>query len=290
MKNALPALLALLALAGCRDAERVAIHTGEAMGTSYRIKTVGNVRIDRLGIEEMLARFDRDLSTWRDDSWLAEFNRAPAGTTMTLPESVAVLLEMSEIHHADTDGRFDPTIGALIRAWGFGAWRGERTRDPTDEEIAAARKASGFHRLHIEGSHITKLHDGLMLDFSAIAKGHAVDLIGEMLHAAGCHDFIIDFGGDVLAHGNAPGRQGWRVAGPALDAPVTLKNEAIASSGSDHQFRDRHSHIIDPRSGRPVAVGHAVSVTAPTCAEADALATAKWIESAAARTPPSTSE
>ena len=280
MKSALLTAITALALVGCRDTDGVTIHTAEAMGTSYRIKVAGDARIDTQAIEDMLAKFDRDLSTWRDDSWVAEFNRAPAGTTLEMPATVATLIDLSQKNHDQTEGRFDPTIGSLIRLWGFGAWRGEWSRDPTEAEITAARNASGFHNLRVKGNQITKLHSGLMLDFSGIAKGHAVDLIGAMLEAAGHADFIIDFGGDILARGNAPGRDGWRVAGPSLDAPVTLKDEAIASSGSDHQFRDRHSHIIDPRSGRPVTVARTVSATAPTCAEADALATAKWIEAA----------
>ncbi len=280
MKTALLTTITILTLLGCRDADRVTIHTGEAMGTSYRIKVAGDARIDTPAIDSMFAQFDRDLSTWRDDSWVAGFNRAPAGTTLEMPATVATLIELSQKFHQQTEGRFDPTIGALIRLWGFGAWRGEWTRDPTEAEITAAREASGFHNLRIDGHQITKLHSGLMLDFSGIAKGHAVDIIGKMLEESGQADFIIDIGGDILARGNAPGREGWRVAGPSLDAPVTLHNEAIASSGSDHQFRDRHSHIIAPRSGRPVAVARAVAATAPTCAEADALATAKSIKAA----------
>ena len=278
MKAAVLTLFAALALGGCRDPDRIEIHTGEAMGTSYRIKTVGGVDFNRVGIGEMLAELDRDLSTWRDDSWAAEFNRAPAGTTMEMPESVVILLEMSKRYHAQTDGRFDPTVGALIRVWGFGAWRDGWSGEPTDDEVAAAREASGFDNIRVEGRRISKLHDRLMLDFSGIAKGYAVDRMGDLLRAAGCRDFIIDFGGDVLASGHAPGKQGWTVGGPALERPVMLHDEALATSGSEHQFRGSYAHIIDPRTGRPVAAGPPVSARASTCAKADALATAGVIE------------
>ncbi len=277
-------LLAALALGllSCGRSERLTIHTGEAHGTTYRIKVPGRARLDQLGIDKLLKQFDRDLSTWCDDSWVAEFNSATAGTTMEMPETVATLLEMSERYHAETGGLFDPTIGALIRIWGFGAWRAGHTADPSEEEITAAREASGFDNLEIDGRQVTKLHDGLMLDFSGIAKGHAVDLIGDILSAAGHTDFLIDFGGDILARGNAPGReQGWKVAGPALESPVTLVNQSIATSGSDHNHRGTHSHIMDPRTGRPVPTGPPVAATADTCAEADARATAAWVGQAA---------
>lgn len=267
----------IFAVAGCGGGERKHVLTGEAMGTTYRIKTVEKADTVLPEIHAMLGGLDRDLSTWRSDSWVAEFNCATAGTTMEMPDSVTELLALSRTIHQRTEGRFDPTIGALIRAWGFGAWRSEWRGEPTTDVVAAAREACGFHNLRIEGKIITKLHDGLMLDFSAIAKGYAVDRMGEILREAGHAHFIIEFGGDILAHGDRPGGSGWTVGGPALGEPVVMHNEAMATSGSEHNFRGERSHVIDPRGGRPVPVGAPVSVIAATCAEADALATAKMV-------------
>lgn len=264
-------------MTGCAERDRVDIHTGEAMGTTYRIKTVGRSGSAVPQIRKMLIGLDEDLSTWREDSWVAHFNQAPAGTEMELPRTVAELLEMSRRFHEASNGCFDPTIGALIRLWGFGAWKREWASPPKEAQIEAARAASGFHNLQIDGMRVTKLHDGLMLDFSAIAKGYAVDQMGLMLRDAGIEDFIIEFGGDILAAGNAPGKTGWTVAGTSLEGPITLHNRAIATSGSDFNFRAEMSHILDPRTGRPVPTGAAVFATAPTCAEADAFATARFV-------------
>ncbi|HSP43657.1 MAG TPA: FAD:protein FMN transferase [Luteolibacter sp.] len=280
MKTIAWPVLAALALANCDRGERVNILTGEAMGTTYRIKAVGGVGEAEASIHKMLQGLDRDLSTWRDDSWVAAFNRAPAATVMKMPDSVTELMKLSGRYNERTEGRFDPTIGALIRVWGFGAWRGVWKGEPTAGEIEAARAACGFHHLHIDGKRISKLHSGLMLDFSAIAKGYAVDRMGDILRDAGCEHYIIEFGGDILAAGHASGKSGWTVAGPALEKPITLSDEAIASSGSEHQFRGGHSHVIDPRSGRPLAVGAPAAARAKTCAEADALATAELVASA----------
>lgn len=264
-------------LGGCSEPDSIEIHAGEAMGTSYRIKTVGRSEFAMGRIHDMLARFDRDLSTWRGDSWVARFNEAPAVAEMEMPQSVVELLEISRRLHEETAGCFDPTIGALIRVWGFGAWKHEWKGEPANAEIEAARAASGFKNLRIHGTQIAKLHDGLMLDFSAIAKGHAVDQMGTILREAGIENFIIEFGGDILASGNAPGKSGWIIAGTSLEKPIVLQNQAIATSGSDFNSRKHDSHILDPRSGRPVPPGPAVFATAPTCAEADALATAQFI-------------
>lgn len=273
------ALIALALFSSCREPHaRVHILTGEAMGTTYRIKTTEEIDTRQAAIDDMLAGLDRDLSTWRHDSWVTTFNRAPAGTTMALPKSVAELLEKSVVYHAQTDGCFDPTIGTLIRLWGFGAWRDSWQGEPTEAQIAAAREATGFHLMRIDSDQITKLHAAVMLDFSGIAKGYAVDRIGHILHESGYEDFIIEFGGDLLASGNHPDRDGWTVSGPALDQPLALHNEAMATSGSKHQFRSDQSHIIDPRSGMPVPVGPPDFVIAKTCAEADAKATAKLVK------------
>lgn len=268
--------IAVLLVAGCERSESTSIMTGEAMGTTYRIKYVGP--LDGLELESLLNRLDADLSTWRDDSWVARFNRAPAHQPMEMPESVRDLMALSQRLHAATEGRFDPAIGALVRVWGFGAWQREFRSDPTEKEIEAARKASGIHLLVIESDQLMKTHDGLMLDFSAIAKGYAVDRMAEALSAAGCEDFVIEFGGDLLAQGHAPEKNGWTVDGGALERPATLINEAVATSGSQHQSRGEMSHVINPLLGRPVPIDLAVSARASTCAEADALATARLVE------------
>lgn len=275
--------IAMLLLAGCEPRHSLSVITGEAMGTTYRIKHIGD--FDGRALQPLLEALDADLSTWRDDSWVARFNRAPAGEAMLMPESVRELITLSQVLHAQTGGRFDPSIGALLKVWGFGAWQREFESDPSDEEVAAAQQASGLHRLIVEGGRLTKTHDGLMLDFSAIAKGYAVDRMAEVLSAAGCEDFLIEFGGDLLARGHAPGKTGWTVDGPALDGPIHLLDEAIATSGSEHQFHAEKSHILDPLLGHPALAGAPVSARAPSCAEADALATARYVESAGSRTP-----
>ena len=279
MKRLACLLLFALLCAGCRRNETIHVITGEAMGTSYRIKIVGVLKEDPK-FDTLLARLDADLSTWREDSWVSRFNRAKAGESMEMPESVAELIRMSRDIHRQTKGCFDPAIGALIRLWGFGAWERTWQGDPTPQQVDAARQAGSMRNLTIHGSRLAKVHDGLMLDFSGIAKGYAVDLMARRLHELGHQDFLIEFGGDLIAQGKAPGKEGWLVDGPALNEPMLLQNQAVATSGSEHHFRNGLCHIIDPQNGRPVATGPPSSAIATTCAEADALATARHVEKA----------
>ena len=276
-------VLIVMLVTSCRRSEQVGVITGEAMGTTYRIKYVGE--IDDPGLDELLQQLDVELSTWRDDSWVAAFNRAGVGEAMEMPDSVVELIEISRRIHQQTDGRFDPAIGALIRVWGFGAWKKDWGGEPTPEAVAAARRASGIEHLHIDGRMLSKTRAGLMLDFSGIAKGYAVDRMAARLREAGCRNFVIEFGGDLIACGNAPGKHGWTVDGPSLKEPRQLSDEALATSGSEHHFRKGMSHVIDPASGVPVSVGPPVYAIAGTCAEADALATARLVGVAATSKP-----
>ncbi len=279
MKPLIRLIVLCVLCSGCRKSDDIQVLTGEAMGTSYRIKLVGGLNGDP-GFGALLAQLDADLSTWRDDSWVSRFNRAAAGERMEMPDSVAELMHLSrELQHR-SEGRFDPAIGTLIRLWGFGAWTREWRGEPTPEQIDAALQASGMRHLVIDGRMLSKTREGLMLDFSAIAKGYAVDLMARRLEAMGHRDFLIEFGGDLICKGKAPGKDGWTIDGPALKQPVVLNNQAMATSGSDHHFRNGYGHIIDPRSGKPVPVGPPDFAIASTCAEADAMATARSVANA----------
>ncbi|MGB6220773.1 FAD:protein FMN transferase [Haloferula sp.] len=280
----------MFACVGCREAGKTVVFTGEAMGTSYRIKCAGGKGFDTGAIDVLCDQLDEELSTWRDDSWVSRFNAAPAATRFVMPEHVEELLKLSKAITEETHGRFDPTAGALVKLWGFGAWKNEWTGEPSDGEVSAALEASGFGNLQIDGHQIMKSSSQLMLDFSGIAKGYAVDQMAGLLREDGYRDFVIEFGGEVFASGAAPGKDHWTISGPAQGSRLQLRNEAAASSGSEHQHRGMWSHVIDPRNGRPIRVGPPVTVRARTCARADALATATLVKAAEPSKRPRTEE
>ncbi|BCX46107.1 thiamin biosynthesis lipoprotein ApbE [Haloferula helveola] len=282
MKAAFVFPVALLLLTACRDPERVRVLTGEAMGTTYRIKYVGDAEFDVSRIEVLCDGLDRDLSTWRDDSWVSRFNAAAAGSGHEMPDSVAELLELSSRLSEETEGRFDPTIGALVKLWGFGPNRREGWEKPTQEEVDAALGACGFRNLVIEGARVAKRNGDLMLDFSAIAKGYTVDRMADLFRDSGYRNFVVEFGGEIYASGAAPGAEGWVVGGGSLESGIVLTDEAVATSGSEHQSRGFWSHIINPRTGWALPPGEPVTVRAESCARADALATAGFVAEAEA--------
>jgi thiamine biosynthesis lipoprotein len=296
--HAAPALPTLAAPQRLRRADPDTLHSlnGTSMGTHWRVR-VGNpqflpLQTLRSAIEDVLASVVRHMSHWQADSTLAQFNRAPADTWHALPADLSTVLHAG-LHWAQASGgAFDPTLGALVAAWGFGP---HAPLDPADwrpaspHAIAQAQACSGWQRLHYHPERGWRQHGGLQLDLSGIAKGYAVDAVLLRLHALGLRNALVEIGGELRGSGQRPDGQPWRVAiapvpaavGPAPDAPpqaIALRDCAIATSGSlyhRHQWQGRsYSHTLDPRTGAPIAHALAsVTVLHAECLHADALAT-----------------
>jgi len=266
-----------------------AIHTlgGPTMGTAWsaRIAGVDALRLPelRIMIETELDWVVREMSTWDADSDLSRYNRAAAGEWVALPEACHFVLARALAHAADSEGAFDPTVGPVVNLWGFGP---ERSRDtpPPDTHVAAHRARVDWRRVRLDGDRVLQ-PGGCSLDFSAIAKGYAIDRVLAALATAGVQHAMIEVGGELKAHGRRPDGRPWQVGvrwpghadgeGPV----VALDGLAAATSGDDFRYFEsggrRYSHTLDPRTGSPVA--HALSsvtVLHTDAIEADAWATA----------------
>lgn len=284
VRSALSVLCALILLAGCaRPPEPLRIE-GQSMGTGWSVligDDGGDEARARPLIEAELQQVVAQMSTWEPDSNLSRFNASAAGSAHTLPSQLGEVLAAALALAEDSGGAFDPTVGPLVELWGFGPGRPRQTA-PAPAEIDAQRSRIGWQRVQLEGETLIQ-PGGVSLDLSAIAKGHAVDRIAEALRAAGYVDLLIEVGGELRAHGQHPDGRPWRVGleGPSVDGAATgivLRDQAVATSGDYRQFFEqggrRYSHMIDPRSGQPIAqAGIAVSVVHASCMQADGLAT-----------------
>lgn len=226
------------------------------------------------------------MSTWEPDSDIRRFNRAPAGAWVEVPaEFLAVASAAVEVARL-SDGAFDPTVGAAVDLWGFGA-AGAVREAPASSALAATQ--IGWPALRIEGG---RLHQpgGLQLDLSGIAKGYAVDVAAEALRALGLRDFLLEIGGELRGEGVKADGQPWWVEiepppGAALaEQPllVALHGLSIATSGDWRRSFEAdgrtYSHTLDPRTRRPAQTPFAaVSVLHPQCLQADALCTALMV-------------
>ena len=269
---------------------------GRTMGTTYSVKVVtgpfGSIDGLKEKIDRRLDEINRSMSPYRPDSEISRFNRFPqAGVEFPISADFLAVMKMAERIYAWSDGAWDGTVNPLVDLWGFGR-TGRPGMAPAKEAIAAALADVGFEKIEIRGSGaLVKRRPTVTLDLSSIAKGYGVDRVADVVRAAGFTDFLVEIGGEVVASGTRPDGRAWRVgisqpkpeARPdELHSIVSLKDQAFATSGDYRQFfvQDgvRYSHIIDPKTGYPVASRVvSTSILAGDCTLADGLATAVMV-------------
>lgn len=238
------------------------------------------------GLDEM-QRVDRLLSNYDQASELSAMNREASRSAFVASAELFAFVERSRRYFDETSGTFDPTVGPLVRAWGFFS---QQPSKPAREAIDAARAKSGFDKVALDSQARTVRYrvDGLEFDPGGIGKGWAVDKAVQRLRQDGIASALVSAGGSTLyAIGHPPGRDGWRIAvgDPAnVERPlryVLLRDRGVSTSGvaqrSVREATRRYSHIFDPRTGSPVEGMCQVSVVTPDATGSDALTKAAYI-------------
>ncbi|MEQ8313982.1 MAG: FAD:protein FMN transferase [Gammaproteobacteria bacterium] len=269
--------------------------SGFTMGTTFQVQLPEIPDgIDRetlvAEIAALLGRLDREIfSTYAPDSELSRFNRHGVGTPFLASREMIEVLSLSNEISELSDGAFDVTVGPLVNLWGFGPEINPQAQVPMQSAIDNALENVGYRHLLVDAaaSRIRKTRD-VSVDLSAVAKGYAVDKLGEYLDELGAESYFLEVGGELKIKGLKPGGESWV---PAIEAPLDgasrvyeifySRGESIAVAGSG-DYRNyfeldgvRYSHEIDPRTGRPVTHNlAAVYVIDSSVARADALATA----------------
>ncbi len=239
-----------------------------------------------LALEESFALVNQSMSTYDPSSLISRFNQMPAAEFVEVDSDFAYVLETALDIGAHSDGAYDVTVPPLLALWGFGP--DGPTEIPSDADILAARTLVGSQNLiwNAPSRRLAKRQLGIELDFSSIAKGYGVDLGAAALLGLGIQNFMFEIGGEVRLHGNSPRGDNWRIAIERPDsrvrkvqAAIVATDTGIATSGDYRNFfeqeGERYSHLIDPRTGRPIK-HELVSVTVidPSATIADAWATA----------------
>lgn len=237
-------------------------------------------------LDEM-QRVDRLLSNYDPTSELSVMNREAAKAPFHASDELFRFVEQCQHYFRETEGAFDPTVGALVRAWGF---FGPRPVRPPKEVIAAAKASSGFSNVRLNPSRRTVFYaaPGLEFDPGGIGKGYAVDRAVDVLRQAGITSAMVSAGGStIFALGHPPGRDAWRVAvadPDDVERPlryVRLRDAAVSTSGvsrrSVREAARRYSHIFDPRSGEPVERMCQVTVVTTRATDSDAFTKAAFV-------------
>ncbi len=265
---------------------------GEAQGTTYLIQYVDSAdgRFTKLTADSILDRIDASLSAWKPNSVISEFNRRDTNV-VTDEHFITVYFRGAEISTI-TDGSFQPFIGPLVQAWGFGPEganpKGDFSIDSLLELVHTPVQFYPADTANLDGGLSFLKLPAQVLDVNGIAQGYSVDVVSGVLEAKGIRNYLVEIGGEVRASGrNAEGKL-WRIGVDKpvdpekpreLDAVVSFTDRSMATSGSYRKFYEkdgkRYSHTIDPVSGRPVDHNLiSVTVQAGNCTNADAFATA----------------
>lgn len=284
--------LAALVLAGWlalgrKQAPEFRQMSGAAWGTTYHITYSATDDLsDR--VLEQIQQIDSELSPFNPSSTLSKINN---GEDVAASEMLRQVFALSQCVCSISGGAFDPTLAPLINLWGFGYKHGGPDA-PTQADIDSAMQSVGIMQCGISPSgRIAKKSPQTEFNFSAVAKGYGVDRIAQALRQAGCTDYMVEVGGEIALSGHNPHGENWKIQ---IDAPVfagpdnaaheplgaiRLTYCALATSGNYRNYRSTSeglaAHTISAATGR-TALTNTLSATiiAPTCALADALATA----------------
>lgn len=223
-------------------------------------------------------RIERLFSRYRDDNVIHRINTA-SGKTITVDAETARMLDFADQCFTLSDGLFDITSGILRKAWAFDG----SDRLPTQAQVEALLPRVGWSKVHWSDPHVT-LPAGMQIDLGGIGKEYAVDRTVSLLNEQCTTPFLVNFGGDLHASRPPVVAGAWTVgieASRNADQPlhtIQLQRGALTTSGDARRYllKDgvRYGHVLDPRTGWPVADAPAsVTVAGNTCTEAGILST-----------------
>lgn len=262
-------------------------NVGSALGTTYSIIYLADRELDfQHEIDSVFNVVNQSLSTYIPTSDISRINQGE--DQVTVDHMFREVFTLSKEINAKTDGYFDPTVGIMVNAWGFGPGN-EVKMDST--AVDSLMQWVGLDKVNLTPeSRIQKQYPNTYLDFNAIAKGYAIDRLAEMMDQKGIDDYLLEVGGELVGKGmNQIKQKPWVVGiddpqveeGRRLKILIHLKDMALASSGNYRKFRidsitgKKYVHTIDPKTGYTKNANTlSVTVLAHACAKADAYATA----------------
>jgi thiamine biosynthesis lipoprotein len=261
-----------------------------ALGTRCEVQYVcaddGVARAFEAEAVNWVAAFEAKYSRFRSDSLISRINAAAGQGWVEIDAEMEQFLDLSGSLHELSQGVLDVTALPLMRLWDY---RSPTPRIPGDAEIATAKRLVGWQKIQRMPGRVRLPELGMALDFGGWGKEYAVDIVAQIARRHGLANVLVDFGHDLSAFGSAPGKPGWHIGledpslpGEACWSSIAARDCGVASSGDYVRGftlnGKRYGHIVDPRTGWPVANGcRQVTVIAKACLQAGVLSTAVFI-------------
>lgn len=283
-------LFCALVISGCGSSEDLRVFYGNAFGTTYTVKCYSDFESAELQgqVNHLVDQVNASISTYDPESLISRINRGDSAVVADL--YFKEVLSLSKEVNKATYGFFDPTVGAIGNALGFGPQKFSQI--PNDRLLDSLCQFVGLELVSISAVNgVVEKSNGVYLDFNAIGKGYGIDVIGRHLEKIGITDYLIEVGGEIRAKGqNRNKNKPWIIGiespevtqeGRSIDKVLAIYNQSLASSGNYRKFRldsvtgRKFVHTINPLTCRAEQnTITSASVWASTCAEADAYATA----------------
>ncbi|MBS9774381.1 MAG: FAD:protein FMN transferase [Tenacibaculum sp.] len=270
--------------------KKLNILKGNIFGTYYIVKydysPIKNSEVQK-GIDSIFNKINKSMNTYIVDSDISKINKGD--TTVTIDDYFKDVFTLSKKINQKSEGYFDPTVGTLRNAYGFGDTK--PINNISNTQLDSLMKYVGFNKVNIsKKGKVIKLYPQIYLDFNAIAKGYAVDKIVEYLTSINIKNISVEIGGEVRVKGkNTIKNKVWSIGIESINSKVQnrktrdiiqLKDKAIAGSGNfrknriDNVSGKKYVHTINPITGKAEQKNIiSAYVIANTCAEADAYAT-----------------
>lgn len=287
MKHLCFILLMMFVACGDGSAEKIRIIGGQAQGSTYAIKYISSTDDDlKPSIDSILEVIDLSMSTYRPESIISKINR---GENVKIDKHFEKVFLASQQIWQQSQGLFDPTVGVLVNAWGFGKDKNHKILN--NNQIDSLKQFVGFEKVVLtQHKHIVKDNTSIYFDFNAIAQGYTVDVIANYLKNRGIENFVVEVGGEIFASGkNIINDKNWviGVENPLLAhqerellTAIELENQGLATSGNYRKVRtdtltgEKYVHSINPKTGKATQSNLlSATVITDTAMYADAYAT-----------------
>ena len=259
---------------------------GFVFGTTYHITLNTDKKIEyQKSIDSLFFLVNKSLSTYIPASDISKINSGDS--TIVVDDLFVEVFQKSKRIYKETDGYFDPTVGNLVNAWGFGP--NQPKEDLDSLEVQKMMQFVGLEKVQLKNRTVKKQFQEIYLDFNSIAKGFGIDVIGRFLEKKNVQHYLVEIGGEIRAKGKNNKGNFWKVAiekpntdgSQSFQTAIELVNESMATSGNYRKFRitkagKKYVHTINPKTGfaKESNLLSASVIASSDCADVDAYATA----------------